>query len=67
MRLRVEGERMFVEIDEIDGVYKNDLPVKIVQLHELGYYISVEAVELPKNIIGAEGRYKIKLLKWMET
>lgn len=66
MRLRVEGEGMFLLIDEIDTVLKNDLPATISKFHELGYYVSVEALDPPKNILWAEGRYKIKVLKWVE-
>ncbi|MEX5141786.1 hypothetical protein P0202_22115 [Escherichia coli] len=53
-------------IDEIDTVLKNDLPATISKFHELGYYVSVEALDPPKNILWAEGRYKIKVLKWVE-
>lgn len=57
---------MFVLIDELEKVFKNDLPDTISKFHELGYYVSVEALDLPKNVFGVEGRYKIKVLKWVE-
>ncbi|WP_242387606.1 hypothetical protein [Enterococcus gallinarum] len=58
---------MYVLIDQLETLRKKELPDKINKFHELGYYVSVEPQGLPINIIGAEGRYNMKIFKWVES
>lgn len=66
--MRVEGERMFVKIDELERVYDNELVDKINKYSSLNY--SVEVKPLRRGPISPSivyrTVYKVKVLKWVE-
>ena len=66
--MRVEGERMFVKIDELEKVYEDELVDKINKYSILNY--SVEVKPLRRGPISPSivyrTVYKVKVFKWVE-